>query len=545
MMKTISIISRLAAIALPAMSACLMQSCLISNDMSYPKVKTEILAFEVEGQKSVEINYEKRQVNLVLEETADISNLNVTAFAITDGAECRPSIGLGSVLDLSEPMSVTLHLYRDYEWTISAVQPIERYVTVTGQIGSASIDESKKYVRVNVSSVQSLDKIEVTGMKLEPVGSTILGYVAAEGEEGAGENGLVPVTGFPFTLDCTLRRYFDIEYGGETIRWTLNVVAQDVELSVSSVNPWCYHADVSAAFDGVGEPYLEYRKASVEDWTAVRDVTVEGVSVSGVLPDLTEGTDYSVRLVRDGSYSDEVQFRTGTPDQISNFNFEDWYTYEGVVYPVSHENFESKVWDSANEGVASFLKKNPTMPSSELLATPQSHFSAKMTNMYAVIKFAAGNILTGDYVGLSGISGAKLDWGTPFTGRPKALKGYFSYQPGMLNYINNKKTASTELDKCQILVMLTDWDEPFHVNTAEGQFVDQENDPHIIAYGKLETDENTGNTFKEFTIDLDYRRPDATPRYAVVIACASYKGDEFTGSTESVMCVDEFEFVYD
>ena len=102
------------------------------------------------------------------------------------------------------------------------------------------------------------------------------------------------------------------------------------------------------------------------------------------------------------------------------------------------------------------------------------------------------------------------------------------------------------MDQCQLLVILTDMDEQFTVNTAEGIFFDQtENNANIIAYGKIESDEDTRGEYKEFTIDLDYWRPDATPTYAIVIACASYKGDYFTGGVGSVMYVDEFEFVYD
>ena len=101
------------------------------------------------------------------------------------------------------------------------------------------------------------------------------------------------------------------------------------------------------------------------------------------------------------------------------------------------------------------------------------------------------------------------------------------------------------MDQCQILVMLTDWDEPFKVNTNAGTFVDQENDPHIVAYAKFESPENTGGQYKEFTLPLEWRRPDATPKYAVIVACASYKGDFFTGGVGSMMYVDEFEFIYD
>ena len=102
------------------------------------------------------------------------------------------------------------------------------------------------------------------------------------------------------------------------------------------------------------------------------------------------------------------------------------------------------------------------------------------------------------------------------------------------------------MDQCQILVILTDWTGPFTINTTEGVFVDQtKENKSIIAYGKFESAENTGEEYREFTLPLEYWRPDATPAYAVVVACASYKGDYFTGGEGSVMFVDEFEFVYE
>lgn len=533
------------------LSFVVLHSCLIENDMSYPKVSAEFTAFGVRGQESVTIDAGNRTVSVVLSETADITALEITELEFTDQVRCTPFLSKGDVINLSEPMKVTLSIYQDYEWTISATQPIERYVRCTGQIGDAVIDVQNHDAVVYVSATQSLSKIIVEDMKLGPETSVIIGYVENAGEE----NGELVEFDFPLELDCTLRRYFYVEYEGEITKWSLNVFREDVEMSVTSVIPWCYSADIEGEFDGGKTPVLEYRPDSEEIWSQIADISVNGTAVSAKLTGLTEGTLYHVRFSRDGETGKEVTFTTGSPDQIENMDFDDWYMKDSKVwYPTLEANYENKIWDSANEGVAEFLSVNPTTPSENVATTGSSH-SAKLTNMYALIKFAAGNILTGDYIGLVGISGARLSWGTPFTGRPVGLKGYYSYSPGYLDYIDNNKVSSTELDKCQILVMLTDWDEPFEINTTlpnNGGFVDQENDPHIIAYGKIESDINTfdqhgadAHGFIPFTLKLDYRRPDGVPKYAVVIACASYKGDLFTGSTNSVMYVDEFEFVYE
>ena len=63
-----------------------MQSCLIDNDMSYPRTRANITAFEVEGQKSVTIDENTRTVTIELDEVADISAVKVMSAAMTDGA---------------------------------------------------------------------------------------------------------------------------------------------------------------------------------------------------------------------------------------------------------------------------------------------------------------------------------------------------------------------------------------------------------------------------------------------------------------------------
>ena len=99
------------------------------------------------------------------------------------------------------------------------------------------------------------------------------------------------------------------------------------------------------------------------------------------------------------------------------------------------------------------------------------------------------------------------------------------------------------MDICQIQILLTDWDKPFTVNTVNGDFVNFDNDPHIIAYGKLE-DNTSSDSYKEFEIKLKYRDTERTPKYIVITACASKYGDYFTGGVGSTLLVDEFEFVY-
>ena len=108
-----------------------------------------------------------------------------------------------------------------------------------------------------------------------------------------------------------------------------------------------------------------------------------------------------------------------------------------------------------------------------------------------------------------------------------------------------------KVDICQIQIFLTDWETQFRINTKESTFVDVENDPNIIAYGKLESNVNTStkdnlvNGYEPFTIKLDYRDLTRKPTMIVIVAAASKYGDYFTGGIGSTLYLDEFSFVYD
>ena len=94
-----------------------------------------------------------------------------------------------------------------------------------------------------------------------------------------------------------------------------------------------------------------------------------------------------------------------------------------------------------------------------------------------------------------------------------------------------------------IQAFITDWSSPFRISTSNGTFVDVDNDSGIIARGAMDVSQTSG--YIEFVIPLTYRNTTRIPRYIVIAASASKYGDYFTGSTSSVMYVDEFSFIYD
>ena len=438
-----------------------MAACNIKIDIDYPLVPGDITDFVVEGQLSVDINKSSRTVRVEVPESADLTRLELVRFSLSDGARCS-ELSVGSILDLSSPLTVHVRTYQDYVWTI--------------------------YASARVSS--------------------------------------------------------EIE-----------------------VNAWAHHAVFSAASGGAQVPgVFEWRRSGESEWSSSPDITAQAGSFVYAAESLDAGTDYYVRLTMAGSSSGEVLFTTEAEAQVANMSFDEWCQEpygsgsKFSWYPAPDIS-AGRVWDSANMGVlANPLNRNcATTPESQFVAVAgEGKQAARMESMYAGIgslgRFAAGNLLTGDFLGTEGTFpniGAKMSWGTPFTTRPSALKGYYAYQPAQIDHDDLEKHPDLigQTDEMQILVMLGDWDEPFEVNTATGKFIDQQNDPHIIGYGKLETSQATYTEGEDpeyvpFTVEIEYRDTERKPKYVIINSCASRYGDDFTGAVGSVLYVDEFEFVY-
>ena len=191
-------------------------SC-IKNDMSYPRIIADITSFSVEGQKSVTIDAAARTVTVILEETADIKSLKLLDLSFT--ADAVMSETLPEILDLSTPVTVTLKTYQDYVWTISAEQPISRYVQIKDQIGEASLNISERMAYVYVPEDYALSSITFEDIKLEPEGSYVVSTTGTVIENSV-EVTKTQEVNLPMTLDCTLIRYFDVKYKDDTLRWS-------------------------------------------------------------------------------------------------------------------------------------------------------------------------------------------------------------------------------------------------------------------------------------------------------------------------------------
>ena len=229
-------------------------------------------------------------------------------------------------------------------------------------------------------------------------------------------------------------------------------------------------------------------------------------------------------------------------------SFDSWYMSGKAPMPNAGGY---SVWDSANKATAGLGTIPTKQETGHLAVTGEGKSAVKLESMTAFGIMAAGNIYTGAFQKVIGMSGAALEWGTPFTSRPLALKGYFDYTPKNIDMADGAHAAlKGQPDTCQIQIFLTDRADRFQINTSEGKFVDV-NGSDIIAYGKVEsgtvtsTKDGLVNGYEPFTIKLEYRSTTRKPTQIVIVGAASKYGDYFTGGKGSVLYLDEFSFVYD
>lgn len=299
-------------------------------------------------------------------------------------------------------------------------------------------------------------------------------------------------------------------------------------------------------------------KVDETPWTDVATTASES-TYTAMLTGLTASTTYEYRLANgEGESIGSVkEFTTGGTDlktTLQNGGFEDWYKSGRVWYAATQTDVSNKtyMWDSSNPGSGSF-GFNPTTGSTDI--KHGGNYSAKLETQYAYIKLAAASLYYGRFNDLVGTSGAKIDFGQPFTSRPIALKGYFQYAPVAIDRVGGSQPANTvskgDMDVCSIFIILSKGTYQLN-NTITSTLLSEEkvkDTDQFIAYGELPISEcvSTNGQWKEFNIPLKYKE-DAfgeEPTHLIIVCSSSKYGDYFTGGTGSTLYLDDFELIYD
>lgn len=369
------------------------------------------------------------------------------------------------------------------------------------------------------------------------------------------------MTGAEGSVSTTIEAVDD-EGKSRKVIW--NIVASNATVVTNEIIPyevWTSKATlrgtVTTALESV--PKFRYRAKNTADWTTVEATLVEN-AFSKEITGLTPGTTYEYQAM-DGEKASPVtyEFTTETAFQPENAGFE--YTSKSVPTLI-YGSGQNMWWDTGNHGSAKASTDLTTPDTSVKHSGNQSLLLAsKKPNIMGMGKFAAGNLFAGKYLDTDFTDGV-LGWGRPCTSRPKALKVWVRYEPGIVDE-GGDHIADGETDQGIIYVAVGDWAGqeavgetwPFVVrtkkssslfSTAKGTY----SGDGIIAYGEKVFTEayKDGENMKELTIELDYDSYGGTqrkPTSIIIVSSASRYGDYFEGSTSSVMWLDDMELIYE
>jgi len=555
--------------------------CAVKDDIPYPIVDGAITSFQVEGQcdetdgayADATINKNDRTVTVNVSDTVDISKLRITLFEVSNDAEIIPNDSLciepdnfpsrkfyNSTSSYSTAIDFTngaaefiLRTYQDYKWTVYVHQVFLREVQLSGQVGNAVIDKNNHNVVVYVSAKQDLSKITVSKFSLG-------------GQHGTVTPDPTATSTFDFSRACT----FQVSSPGkdEEETWHVYVYQTDVEEeTTASAFARSISATVSGTIPNGTSPVVEYHLQGASDWITVPEnqVSFTSTSFEAELTGLKPSTAYEYRVTAGSSTTATLSFTTAGDQQMENASFDNWSITDSngndlyQPWGVGEECY----WDTGNHGATTVGASNSTY------VNDGTRCYANLQSKYIVIKFAAGNIFTGQYLKTDGSNGI-LSFGRPFTSFPTKLRFDYKYKtstvtrsaPWSENYARyiSKETFDNlkgNPDSCSVYIALGDWIPetftnkgveyscPYLIRTrpSELQLFDLE-DEHLIAYAQMTQGDDVTSWTTE-TLTLNYRVKNRQPKYIIVVASSSKYGDYFAGGESSLLQIDDMKLLYE
>ena len=509
----------------PVLCLAAMLSGCIKNNIPYPRIQANFVTLEASGQTgTTQIDTVNRVATITLPEEANIYSVRISGYSLTPGAHIVDN-PFGNPVDLSEPIYVYLELYQSYLWSITAVQNIERYFEVSGQMGETAIDVPGHRVVVYVRSGTDIKEISVIRAKLASTAATMTPDLL----EGGTFDGSKP---FTITTDT---------YGHKEV-WTVYVQTVEEAVTTVSVDAWTCVAWVQGQGEAGLDNGFEYRITGSEAWTKLPEsqVTHNGGAFTGCIMHLLPETSYEVRAYSNDNYGSILSFTTGKELQVPNSDFENWWLDKRVWCPWAEDG--EPYWGTGNQGAATVGQSN-TVPTDD---TPTgTGRAAKLETKWIVVKLAAGNIFTGTYIRTDGTNGV-LSFGRPFTERPVRVQGMYKYTGAIIDRASNEfKNLIGQPDTCSVWAALIDSDEPYEIRTnPNNRRLFDPDGPEVIAYGQLLNAE-TITSYVPFDFELKYKSTSRVPKYLIICASASKYGDYFTGGAGATMYIDDIKLVYD
>lgn len=402
-------------------------------------------------------------------------------------------------------------------------------------------------------------------------------------------DGILPGKLYKMNLMYTLKDgYLDftlaVDHTTEIFDDTIIFEPVSTGLSASSIYEiWAAHATVHADVDAneyAGSTIQFSYSADGSAWTTVDGVNDSEGTWKADLTGLTPSTGYSYKLLIDGEQVGEAKtFTTESAPNLPNASFEYVSKVSGESYYKFYdpncgvEEGSYMFWGSGNgegsEGVNGSANMGIVITTIDTSDKIDGNQSVVGQNSSIVGMLTAGNLFTGQFAGLVGTSGGKVNFGRPWTSRPTALKIWCKYNTGLINILKNENlgVSKSDYDRAQIKVAIGTWnyktyggtkDSPVHVNTTdESTFVDFYTDPSTVANGDLIIYNDgyvinkgskvsaTTSGWIEYVIPLDYHTTTVYPTHIVISCATSQYGDYFTGYDGGKLWIDAVELIYE
>ncbi len=347
---------------------------------------------------------------------------------------------------------------------------------------------------------------------------------------------------------------------------------------------WAAHATVYADVDpnenAGATVQFAYSTDGGSTWEYADGVNYDEGVWKADLTGLTPETEYTYALAINGEHvGSPLTFTTEAAPKLPNASFEyvslvsgkDYYKFYDPDCGVADGSY--MFWGSGNgegsEGVNGSANMGIVITTIDTGDKIDGNQSVLCQNNSIVNMLTAGNLFTGQFAGLVGTSGGKVNFGRPWTSRPAALKIWAKYTTGQINILKNENlgVSESDYDRAQIKFAIGTWDykkyggskdSPVHVNTTDAStFVDFYTDESTIANGDLiiyndgyminngEKVTATTSEWIEYIIPLDYRQLTTYPTHIVISCATSQFGDYFTGYDGGRLWIDAAELIYE
>ncbi|MCI7287408.1 DUF4493 domain-containing protein [Parabacteroides sp. AGMB00274] len=347
----------------------------------------------------------------------------------------------------------------------------------------------------------------------------------------------------------------DKQYQQKEISFSFEIKA-DVKVTTDKVVLWTSFAVLKGTAGNLEEASFIVREKGGSD-KQIKSVTKNEAdgTFTALITDLQPGKTYEYQAVAGEDEGSVETFIVAQPEEVPNLGFEEWSERSGRTtgalagtysYWTSNEGGKDIYWESGNLGAAINGNQLLYQETTDIVNAPNNKSAARLVSKYVGIAalnlgaFSAGSIFSG-IIKEAGSGGATLSYGQLHNGFPTKLEGWYKYEAGDIDYNGSGK------DKGMIYVALMT---STQIVSSPLSGTPVRFDPKasvVFAYGELVIDQ-TVDVYTQFSIPLTYyegKMPDTgTPVYIIIMATSSKDGDVFTGSTSSVMYVDEFSLDY-